>query len=241
MRTAVPARGRAGRRGVRSADRQVRPTAHTERGTRSLSRRCDPGRAGPWTPAGPGGRGWPRRGWCSRSSLLPSTAAAGRSVVRVRGARAEGCLGERSATSRGLRGEGADYRTPPRLAMRRSTSSRCMASTVRGRPGTCQTSLTIRTLHRRDVHHTMLHPTDSTTGGPRRLADRLAGARVREGSPCGSVTCSSTPTAVGARSEPRSRWRACSPSAGTTSRSPASRSAGRDRSSPSRQGCGSCR
>ena len=148
MRTAVPARGR---RDGRSRGRAAARFARAGRRDR-FSRRCDLGRAGPSTPAGPGGPGWPRRGWCSRSSVA--------SAFRGHGGRSIGGFGwleprnvsaNRSATSRGLRGEGADYRTSPRPGMRRSTSSRCMHSTVRGRPSTCQRLSTMRTRDRRDV------------------------------------------------------------------------------------------
>ena len=58
---------------------------------------------------------------------LPSTARAGAGRSGGFGARAEECLGEPVSDVAGLRGEGADYRTSPRLGMRRSTSSRRMS------------------------------------------------------------------------------------------------------------------
>jgi hypothetical protein len=129
-----------------------------------FSPRCGPGRAGPWTPAAPGGPPSRRR---SCGSLL-------RGLVGRRGAPARWGRAVSRAT-RDLRGELADYLDSPRLAM--STSRRDMSSPYARAAGPPGSFHIVRRPSRASTRRRSRPGTRETrTGVPQRLS-RRAGRR----------------------------------------------------------------
>ena len=179
----------------------IGPTS--ERGARSLSRR-----EWPWSRRSiDSWRAWRAR--VASSRVLFSFI--GDCLPRPRGpVDREGCVGlepsdasaNRSATSRGLRGEGADYLTSPRLAMRRSTSSRCMPRRY------VDVLVPVRSLSpsgrcdRRDVCHIGRRPADSVARHRPRPPDPCTWRHVT--SPTSRLARTASPGIRAALGEPAS-------------------------------------